>query len=366
MKQKPIFDLLGPKMEACPNGSMMMAKLLNLQPFMYFGTYGSKLYGTAVAESDDDYRGVYLPRPRDLIMSSAREGDVISSRSTERKSGPGDFDTEFYTLKKYLDLLDEGQTTALDMLFTPETHVVQASMLWRTLQQNKSKLINKKCRAAIDYARSQANRYSVRGDRIAAVKTVMEIFDIDACNFPNRRLRESIDRLKFRDWLSAHPEVHEHVRMTSKANEKTGKVFEYLEVCGKSADLNATVEAAYKMFKNKLDEYGYRARQAYDAGGADWKALYHAVRVGAEMTELLLTGNITFPRPEAAYLLDVRGGRLPLPAVYERIDEVLAEVEAAQRVSTLPETSDRLMMDDLIVSHYGDEMVKWLGAEGYT
>jgi hypothetical protein len=37
--------------------------------------------------------------------------------------------------------------------------------------------------------------------------------------------------------------------------------------------------------------------------GVDWKALSHAVRVGTQALELLKTGHVTFPLPNAAHVV---------------------------------------------------------------
>lgn len=360
----PIYEILAPKAEHHANGSKMLGRVAALEPFLYFGRFGSRLYGTAIADSDDDFRGVFVPSAEDLLLCKAKSGDTISSRGQDRKSGPNDFDTEFFSLQTYLMGLAEGQTFALDMLFTPEGDIIQAGQVWRAIQRSSHVLVNSKCEAAVEYARSQANRYSTRGDRIAACKTVMEIFEHDAVFFGKERLRDSVADIKFRDWLAGHPEMHEHVRFVEKTNAKTGKVFEYLEVCGKQADMNGAIGLAYQMFKGKLDEYGYRARQAYDAGGADWKALYHAIRVGEQTIELLQTGHITFPRPEAPRLLKIRRGEVPIEVIYNQIDELLERVKAAQAVSTLRPESDMGWIRDFIIGVNGAGVYDWLKNEG--
>lgn len=35
---------------------------------LYLTRYGSKLFGTSTPKSDDDYRGIYLPKLDDVLM----------------------------------------------------------------------------------------------------------------------------------------------------------------------------------------------------------------------------------------------------------------------------------------------------------
>lgn len=83
--------------------------------------FGSHLYGTNTASSDLDIKGIYLPAKKDICLQ--RIQPVLA---TKRAKSPGekntseDVDYELYSPGKYLALLAEGQTVALDMLFAPE------------------------------------------------------------------------------------------------------------------------------------------------------------------------------------------------------------------------------------------------------
>lgn len=350
-----VYDKFVHRASVHPN---MLKRFIDLGSMVYFSTFGSKLYGCDVAESDDDFRGIFIPHAKDFIHRRDRQNDTISTREPERKSGPQDFDSEFFSLSRYLEDLADGQTYALDMLFTPQHLAWRCnSTVFDRIWDNRSRLLTSKCEAGVGYAQAQANRYSVRGDRIDAVKAVMDVFENCARQYSKERLRTSMEAVGFNEWLATHPALHEHVVLVTKYNN--GKAFEYLEVCGKSADLNASVGAAYRMFKAKLDEYGQRARQAYDAGGTDWKALYHAVRVGEEMAELLTTGHITLPRPEAQHLLAIRRGELSIGAVYEEIDALLAKVREAQTKSVLRAEADQDFIDEIVEDVYGHQLEKY-------
>lgn len=108
---------------------------------------------------------------------------------------------------------------------------------------------------------------------------------------------------------------------------------------------------AVKVFgmRRIVEEYGHRARQAESNQGVDWKALSHAVRVGRQAIELLQTGAVTFPRPEAAHLIAIKTGQLAYQPVAEEIEALLDEVEHAAERSSLPEAADLQWIDDFVV-----------------
>ena len=78
----------------------------------------------------------------------------------------------------------------------------------------------------------------------------------------------------------------------------------------------------------------------------------HAVRIARQAVEFLHTGQVTFPRPEAAHLLAIKLGQVSYKAVGTEIEELLNKVEAAAIHSDLPENSDPGIADDFVASLY--------------
>ncbi len=82
--------------------------------------FGSHLYGTATPASDLDFKGVYIPSARDILLQRVK-GSVSQHRekAEKEKNLPGEIDSDTYSLQRFLGLVAEGQTVALDMLFAP-------------------------------------------------------------------------------------------------------------------------------------------------------------------------------------------------------------------------------------------------------
>jgi len=82
--------------------------------------FGSHLHGTATLQSDLDFEAVYILDAREILLQRVRNNISMSpDKEPGARNSPGDVDQEILSLQRYLSLLAEGQTMALDMLFAP-------------------------------------------------------------------------------------------------------------------------------------------------------------------------------------------------------------------------------------------------------
>lgn len=303
---------------------------------IYRCTFGSRLYGTALPDSDFDTKGVFLPSADEILLCQPPK--------TWTAPALDGHDNESYSLQRYLELLAQGQTVALDMLFAPGDCWKDMDPIWFQVMALSPNVLNKKCGAAIGYARAQAERYSLRGARITALEVLLDEL---RSYMDSRKNHDSIEDFLFyrKDKMldAMSPETRKYFAVT----EPDAAGVRHLEVCGKKVGLTANVKMAAGIFQNLLDGYGERSRDA-QAGGADWKALYHAVRITEQTIELLQTGAITFPRWNAADLIKIRFGEYAPQAVYERIEGGIEKIECAQAASDLPDEPDREAIRKLV------------------
>ena len=142
---------------------------------IYRCTFGSRLYGTELPTSDYDTKGVFLPTSGEILLCQPPK--TWTAPSVEGH------DNESYSLSRFLDLLAQGQTVALDMLFAPPSAWQLQDPYWYDVQRAAPvSILNKRCGAAIGYARAQAERYSLRGQRITALEAVLSVLK----SWPNK------------------------------------------------------------------------------------------------------------------------------------------------------------------------------------
>jgi len=310
--------------------------------------FGSHLYGTATPQSDLDFKAVYIPDARDILLQRVRDNISISpEKDAGARNTPGDVDREIFSLQRYLSLLAEGQTMALDMLFAPDSAMTMApAPLWREVQANAHRLVTRRASAFLRYCRQQANKYGIKGSRIAVARQVLAVLEsAEAAYGTTAKLAAAETEMNV---FEAGADHSAFVDLPTPS----GQIVRHLEVCGKKMPFTSSIKSAREIAQRLVDEYGQRALQAEQNQGIDWKALSHAVRVGREALELFTTGRITFPLPCANEILSIKRGELAYERVAEKIEQLLVQVEAAAEISSLPESPDQAFIDDLVTRAY--------------
>jgi hypothetical protein len=311
--------------------------------------FGSHLYGTSTPASDTDYKSVYLPSASDILLQRVKSSDRQDRRQKDEgeKNLPTDVDNESYSLQYYFELLASGQTVAIDMLFAPEPEVT--TPLWKMIQRNKDKLITKKASVFLGYCRQQANKYGIKGSRVAAARAASEMF---TNLYKDQSSITKVGEFSpfFAQLIEDHPD---HIRIAYYDDPKGVRDSEtYLEVCNRKVPFKASVKLAAEIFTKIFDNYGARALQAESNEGVDWKALSHAVRVGHEALELMSTGKVTFPLHNAAHILEIKQGKWEYESVASEIEGLLEKVEKAEKVSVLPDEPDYEWIDRFVKRAY--------------
>lgn len=293
---------------------------------------GSHLYGTATESSDEDRMGLFVPDERDILLGRIPKTANFSPRDDTRKNEPGELDATYYSIHHFLRLATQGQTVAIDMLFAPEKNIVFKSeehgWIWDALVKERHRFLCKKMNAFVGYTRAQASKYSLKGERLTKLKE----FRI----FLGKLWEEPLGDL---DWNQL-PKDDERLNPNG---------IRELQIAGKWFGETTPVRFVKEAVDSKIERYGKRAQVSSDAGGVDWKAMSHAVRVSKELIEILSFGRINFPLADAGLLLKIKKGKVGLSKVQDILDRDLAFIELQMGQSTLPDAVDVKWWDDWLI-----------------
>ena len=286
-------------------------------------TFGSHLYGTHTETSDQDFKGVFMPRVSDILLGRIPKSITVSTKKgNETKNTAADVEVEWYSLHYFIKLACEGQTTAIDMLHARADMWHTASDEWLTLHQRRHSFYTKNLRAFVGYARRQAAKYGVKGSRLASARTMLAVME-QAVN-----VDETMTVGQIRDFAVLAGLQHVH------------KTDEHLEVCGRKLQWNARIALYIDGMRRFVRNYGERAQQAEANEGIDWKAMSHALRAAFEVRAMLRDGDFRFPLPETAIIKRIKAGQLPYVDVAARLESVMDECEQLAAASELPEQAN--------------------------
>lgn len=318
--------------------------------------FGSHLYGLNTPTSDKDYKGIFLPHPRDILLGKAPKTIDTSTGDKSSKNTVDDVDRQLYSLTKFISLACDGDTVALDMLHASDDKLIANSEIWQYIRANRWRFYTTELTGLFGYVRKQAAKYGVKGSRLAALREVVDVLN-DTQNemVVKTPLCNTTHRVKVGDVSHTFP-TNEFCRFTRDETLKSG-CQDFYEVLGRKFQSTITVAEMKKSVYKLWDEYGERARQAEANNGIDWKALSHALRGGMQLIQIYKDGDIVYPLPDSAFLKLVKAGGVPFATVQEKLEEVMGEVERLAAISTYPKEVDREFWNDFIERVYSDHVV---------
>lgn len=296
--------------------------------------FGSRLFGTATPDSDEDFRSVVLPTRDEVILGSA---DFIrQTESRERANTAGDVDRTDLSAQAFLRLLEKSEVTAIETLFAP---ALVAAPERGIIHERRHDLVSADVRRFIGFSKSQTLRYGGRGKDVAAAREVLAIL------IPGRR--PAAEQPEVMSALRALAEQNPEVRIVHHPEQPKVPV---LSVSGRSAQLTQPSTDARAVFQAIIDRAGARTLAAADAPSkGDLKGMYHALRILMEAREILETGELRFPLAGAPLLRRVRAGEFSIDRCIGMCDEAAAEVSEAEARTQLPKSVNQALVRDLTI-----------------
>ena len=292
--------------------------------------YGSHLFGCAVPTSDEDYKSVHLESLSDLLF---KDTHALNSKD---ETGLFKIESESFSLRFFFKMLGEGQVIATDMFFTPPGYWRGTiSPIWTELLKLRPYVITRNIAPFAGYARGQSYKY---GNKVLTVQKAIHLLEAKE---PFDKLCEELKGMEGIKFSTEHT---------------AGGDIRHLAICGK--DFGETTE--YHLWLNPIyrleKQYGERARLSIS--GTDLKAQYHTVRICCEAIELLSTGTITFPRPEAATLLKIRIGEYGEDALRNLVDAKMTELKETVAMDSLPTVADQAKINDFVLAMEKDFLLQ--------
>lgn len=301
--------------------------------------FGSHLYGTDTEESDLDYRGVFMPNTKDVLLGRIPKTIQSNTKIGDGKNTKEDIDTELYSLHYFIDLACQGQTVALDMLHAPTEMIIKSNYIWDRIIQQRERFYTKNLSAFIGYARKQAAKYGIKGSRLSDAKKVMGALS------PDKHVNDACSTDMCLTHMWDFLPTGEHIDKL----ERDIYGYRVYQVCGKKFGERCKVDYVYEIVKKFHDNYGERAKMAERNEGIDWKAMSHALRAAYQVESILTKGTIEFPLPQADILRNIKQGKIQYRMVADILEALMIKLELLVDKSLLPTKVNRKFWEEFIV-----------------
>ena len=254
---------------------------------------GSRLYGTNTPESDYDYRGVCIP-PMEILLHPFMNFD-------QKDSGFEQEDRSIYGLSKFFKLCADANPNIIELLFVPEKNILFSNTIWDKIIENRDLFISKKAKFTFTgYAFSQLN----------AIKRHRQWF----INPPDRKpLREDFG-------LIDSPKISLALIKSMETLNKSLIKDEYVDEFNREKEYRKTKEN-WDHYQEWMKNRNPKRRELEEKYQFDCKHGSHLFRLLTEGEELLKTGKITFPLPNAEELLAIKNGLYTYEEVIEKAEE---------------------------------------------
>ncbi len=305
--------------------------------------FGSHLYQLNSSESDTDYKSVYLPTKRQLILNQYKKVMQYHSSDDCTKNSNQDVDEDIIALPEFIRQAVKGETYIIDMLHCNDKCLISTSIIWQDLIENRKKFYTKNMKAFLGYARRQASKYGIKGSRMGALESVYNIVKDYNYNYSADDRLESI-------WKKLS--VNDYCYFKSVENELSGtqNFYSVLDSCYQD---KMSLHLFVKSIIDKWNSYGERARKAKDNEGIDWKAVSHALRASYQLRSIYKNGDFEYPLDETSIILEVKKGKLDFMSfVQPELEKVISEVEELSVASNFPDKCNKDFWDDWLVEVY--------------
>jgi predicted nucleotidyltransferase len=297
---------------------------------------GSHLYGLNTAQSDEDYVGVYLNTPEEMLGLNSSEiidDSVISKRENSNKNDKDAIDCTYYELRKFCKLCLNANPTMLEVLFVDDKNIVECDEYGKILLSNKNLFLSTKVKHSyIGYAFSQKKKSQVKSENLRDLYFARDEFV---------KIKNKSDMLY--DYLDI---------LKKSLGTKNWKYPDYIQF-GDLRFNNQKVRDAIAKIDARIDKASHRADGMLEHG-MDYKFISHTLRLLSEGEELLTTGDLKFPLKEKDLLLSIKLGELKPSEVMNIIDAREAKLEEihTSNISPLPHSPNFNAVNNLVIDIY--------------
>lgn len=331
--------------------------------------HGSHAYGTNVATSDEDFKGIAVPTKEYFLGSEKKFAQAILEAPHP--------DTVIYDIRKFFMLATECNPNIIEVLHTdPSDHLIVDS-IGQTILDHKDAFLSKKIKHTfMGYALSQIGRMETHKRWIMNPRLVMPtrkefglldvpVIPADQMAAAGSEIQRELDRFQFdfMEDLEEPTKIEIRGAMVQMLAELKITTDQHWMSAARKIGLNDNFieimknERSYLAAKREFDQYqdwkknrNKKRSELEEKFGYDTKHAYHLVRLIRMCKEVLLTGKVLVKRHDREELLFIRNGGWTYEQLMEFARVMSLELNELYKTSTaLPNVPNKDMLNKLCI-----------------
>lgn len=346
--------------------------------FTLFSTeFGSRLYGTQTPTSDIDLKHIVMPYINDLILGKKLVNVVKKTNKIKNvRNSADDIDEEFIPLQIFARDFFNGQTYAIELafaingdhsnqkIFDLDGEVIKfpnggqfvevkeafsGEVEYRTpfiisfIEELKQGFLTSNIKAMMGYVVNQASLYSFKGERLNAVKELIQLFEKIKTKHSDSFLTiNDVAYVYESDFINLNLKYPKYFR-NELYDVGSGQMKRCFSILEKKLPFTNTIDTSLNVLDSLNNKYGSRANDASKTN-VDWKATMHALRIVDEGISILKFHTIKFPLPKEYVdkLLSIRRGEINIELITEELSSKLDELKDLVLSTSLPTNDEKL------------------------
>lgn len=300
--------------------------------------HGSRAYGTNVATSDTDIKGVCI-EPQLYFF-----GFLHKFEQQVREAAKGhEHDAVIYSLKKFASLASDCNPNIIEVLYVDDSDVLHCDEFGEQLRSNRDIFLSKKAFHTFSgYAHSQMKRIKTHRSWL-----------LNPPSEPPTRKEQSLPEF----FKLSKSEMGTFEELSEDAVKELPKHVTELYLRERAHQSQVRQWKQYQNWKATRNKSRSALEEKF---GYDTKHAGHLIRLMRMCKEILETGNVVVKRPDAEELLEIRHGRWSYDELIEHADALNEEGRKAYDTSKLPHSSNKNKVNDLVI----DITMKYLYKNG--
>lgn len=302
------------------------------------GLGGSHAYGTNVAGSDVDIRGVALNSKSDILGSSNFE-QVVNEAT----------DTTIYSFRKIVSLLSSCNPNTIEILGLKPEHYLYLSPIGQELLDNKKLFLTKRAVQSFGgYAFAQLRRLDNKAARTLE-QAEQEQHILNSITNASYVWPDKYDCFKEGDFVNLYLD-------NSDMEDMDKEIFMDIHLTHYPLRDYKSIWSDMKNIVSEYNKIGHRNKNAI-ANDRLGKHMMHLVRLYLMCFDILEKEEInTYREADHDFLMEIRSGKYldendrPIPEFFKLVDELESRLEYAGQNTSLPEKPDYKKIEEFIMS----------------